>query len=107
MQFYNQTIFLDQFSPVSIYQKIKQIFTDEITFLFESVVNGDDGNFSYIFVGDRERIWHKDNLSYYKNEQGKIKQIDTNPFLFLKEYYNKIDKQLYKQKGYELENLHN
>jgi anthranilate synthase component 1 len=102
MQFYNQTIFLDQFSPVSIYQKIKQIFTDEITFLFESVVNGDDGNFSYIFVGDRERIWHKDNLSYYKNEQGEIKQIDTNPFLFLKEYYNKIDKQLYKQKGYEL-----
>jgi anthranilate synthase component 1 len=53
MSIYNKTIFLDQFSPVSIYMKVKELFSNEITFLFESVVNSDDGNFSYIFIGDR------------------------------------------------------
>ena len=61
MNFYNKTIFLDQFTPVSIYQKVKRIFNKEITFLFESSVNNStDGNFSYIFIGARERVWHKD-----------------------------------------------
>ena len=58
MNFYNKTLFLDQFTPVSVYQKVKELFPKEITFLFESVVNGDDGNFSYIFVFLKE---------YYKN----------------------------------------
>lgn len=102
MTFYDKTIFLDEFTPVSIYQKVKEIFPKEITFLFESVVNSSDGNFSYIFVGDRERVWHKDSKSYYKNEIGDIKEIDKNPFLFLKEYYKNIDQSIYKQKGNEL-----
>ena len=102
MNFYNKTLFLDQFTPVSIYQKVKEIFTSEITFLFESVVNGDDGNFSYIFVGDRERVWHKDGKSFYKNEEGKVQGIDNNPFIFLKEYYKNIDKKFYHTKGKEL-----
>ncbi|MGB5867911.1 MAG: anthranilate synthase component I family protein [Arcobacteraceae bacterium] len=102
MTFYDKTIFLDEFTPVSIYQKVKEIFPNEITFLFESVVNSSDGNFSYIFVGDRERVWHKDSKSYYKNESDDIKEIDKNPFVFLKEYYKNIDQSLYKQKGNEL-----
>ncbi len=102
MNFYNKTLFLDQFTPVSIYQKVKEVFSDEITFLFESVVNSDDGNFSYIFIGDRERVWHKDNKSYYKNEEGTIQEIDKNPFVFLKEYYRNIDKKFYHDKGKEL-----
>lgn len=102
MNFYTKKILLDQFTPVSIYQKVKSLFPKEITFLFESVVNNTDGNFSYIFVGDRERVWHKDSKSFYKNEAGVVKQIDTNPFVFLKEYYKNIDANLYKQKGQEL-----
>ncbi len=102
MTFYDKTIFLDQFTPVSIYQKVKEIFSDEITFLFESVVNSEDGNFSYIFVGDRERVWHKENKSFYKNEENIIQEIDKNPFVFLKDYYKKLDKESYKQKGKEL-----
>ncbi|MEA3513424.1 MAG: anthranilate synthase component I family protein [Campylobacterota bacterium] len=102
MTFYDKTLFLDQFTPVSIYQKVKEIFTNEITFLFESVVNSSDGNFSYIFVGARERVWHKDAQSFYKNEDGIIKQIDKNPFVFLKEYYNNLNKEVYKNKGKEL-----
>jgi anthranilate synthase component 1 len=102
MEFFTKQIFLDQFTPVSIYQKAKEIFPNEITFLFESVVNSDDGNFSYIIIGDRERVWHKDEKSFYKNELGDIEQIDTNPFVFLKNYYKHIDQNRYKQKGQEL-----
>jgi len=103
MNFYNKTIFLDQFTPVSIYQKVKRIFDKEITFLFESSVNNStDGNFSYIFIGARERVWHKDSKSYYKNEEGITSEINKNPFVFLKEYYSKLDKTFYKDKGDEL-----
>jgi len=102
MKFYDKTLFLDQFTPVSIYQKIKTIFKDEITFLFESVLNNSDGNFSYIIVGARERIWHKNGESFYKDEDSKITNIDKNPFVFLKEYYNNIDKNIYKNKGEQL-----
>jgi anthranilate synthase component 1 len=100
--FYNKSLILDQFTPVSIYQKIQNLFKDEITFLFESVLNGNDGNFSYILIGDRERVWHKDQKSFYKNEAGDIQKIDPNPFVFLKEYYNNLDKDIYKQKAQEL-----
>jgi len=103
MNFYSKTMFLDQFTPVSIYQKVKNIFNDEITFLFESSVNNStDGNFSYIFIGARERVWHKKSKSYYKNEEGTIKKINKNPFVSLKEYYANLDKEFYKEKGKEL-----
>ena len=102
MNFYNKTLFLDQFTPVSIYEKVKTIFKDEITFLFESVVNSSDGNFSYIIVGARERVWHKNQQSFYKNEDGKTQEVDKNLFVFLKDYYSKIDKSIYKNKGDEL-----
>jgi len=102
MEFYNKTLFLDEFTPVSIYAKVKKLFSDEVTFLFESVVNSSDGNFSYIIVGARERVWHKDGKSFYKDESSAVKQIEENPFKFLKEYYNNIDKSIYKDKGEEL-----
>lgn len=103
MNFYNKEIFLDQFTPVSIYQKLKRFFNKEITFLFESSVNNStDGNYSYIFIGARERVWHKDGKSFYKDEVGETKEISKNPFIFLKEYYSKLDKEYYKKKGDEL-----
>jgi anthranilate synthase component I len=100
--FYSKTLILDQFTPVSIYQKIQNIFDDEITFLFESVLNSSDGNFSYILIGDRERVWHKDGESFYKDEKKNITKVASNPFDFLKEYYNKLDKDKYKEKAQEL-----
>ena len=100
--FYSKSLILDQFTPVSIYQKIQNLFTDEITFLFESVLNGNDGNFSYIIIGDRERVWHKDGKSFHKDENNNIQEIDSNPFNFLKTYYNNIDKKIYKDKAQEL-----
>jgi len=102
MIFYDKTLFLDEFTPVSIYKKVKELFSNEITFLFESVVNSSDGNFSYIFVGARERVWHKDGKSFYKNENSEVTNVSKNPFLFLKEYYTNLDKKSYKDKGDEL-----
>ena len=100
--FYSKSLILDQFTPVSIYQKIQILFKDEITFLFESVLNGNDGNFSYILIGDRERVWHKDGKSYHKDEIGTITEVNSNPFDFLKKYYNNINKEIYKEKANEL-----
>jgi len=102
MIFYDKTIFLDEFTPVSIYQKVKKLFPSEITFLFESVVNSSDGNFSYIIVGARERVWHKNSKSYYKNEIGEVQDIEKNPFVFLKEYYRNLDQKFYREKSKEL-----
>jgi len=97
-----KTLFLDQFTPVSIYHKIKEIFKNEITFLFESVVNNEMGNYSYIIIGDRERIIHKNGKSFYINEDKEKKEISSNPFIFLKEYYKKIDFKKYKNISQEL-----
>ncbi len=87
---------LDQFTPVSIYEKIKQIYKEDITLLFESVLNGDDGNFSYIAVGYIERVWSHDGESFHKDERQNTTQISSNPFVFLKDYYKKLDKKYYK-----------
>ena len=50
----HKTILFDQLTPVALYGQIKKIFPDEITMLFESVVNTSDGNFSFITIGAQE-----------------------------------------------------
>lgn len=103
MNFYSKTLFLDQFTPVSIYEKVKALYKDELTFLFESSISSNsDGNFSYIIIGDRERIWHKNGETFFKSEDKKVEKVDSNPLLFLKKYYKTFDKELYKQKAKEL-----
>ncbi|MBL3520808.1 chorismate-binding protein [Arcobacter lanthieri] len=103
MNFYSKTLFLDQFTPVSIYEKVKDIYKDDITFLFESTISSsNNGNFSYIIVGARERIWYKDNTCYFLNEDGKTNIVESNPLRFLQKYYKKFDKEFYKNKANEL-----
>ena len=102
MNFYNKELFLDQFTPVSIYEKIKELYQEEITFLFESTINSSDGNYSFIVIGARERVWYKDNKCFHKDENNTIKEVQSNPLEFLKIYYKKFDKELYKQKAREL-----
>ncbi len=102
MQVFSKELFLDQFTPVSIYKKVKEIYKDEITFLFESTINSSDGNYSYIIIGARERVWHEDSKTYFKNENNEIKEVDSNPLKFLKEYYKQFDKEFYKEKSLEL-----
>lgn len=102
MQFYSKELFLDQFTPVSIYEKVKNLYKNEVTFLFESTINSSDGNYSFIAIGDRERVWYKDNTCFHKNEAGEIKEVESNPLRFLQNYYKKFDKDFYKEKAREL-----
>ncbi|MFV0564084.1 anthranilate synthase component I family protein [Malaciobacter mytili] len=101
MNFFSKELFLDQFTPVSIYEKVKNLYKDEITFLFESTINSSDGNYSYIIIGARERVWYKDNKSFYKNEAGEVTEVDSNPLKFLQKYYKNFDKVVYKNKSRE------
>lgn len=102
MQFFSKELFLDQFTPVSIYEKVKKLYKNEITFLFESTINSAEGNYSYIIIGDRERVWYEDGTCYYKNEKKEITKVESNPLKFLQKYYKTIDKEFYKQKSEEL-----
>ncbi len=103
MIFYNKTLFLDQFTPVSIYEKVKALYPKELSFLFESTISsGNDGNFSYIIIGARERIWYKNSECFFQNESGDIRKVDNNPLLFLKKYYKKFDTEIYKNIAKEL-----
>ncbi len=102
MQFYSKELFLDQFTPVSIYEKVKNLYKNEITFLFESTINSSDGNYSFIVIGDRERVWYKNNTCFHKNEAGNIKEVESNPLKFLQKYYKQFDKKFYKEKAKEL-----
>ena len=94
---YHKKILLDQFAPIAQYDKLGAMFEKEEKFLFESAVTNERGNYSYIIIGSREKIWHENNKSYYQDEDNYTKEIESNPLIFLKEYYNKIDQDKYKQ----------
>ncbi|MDD3774523.1 MAG: anthranilate synthase component I family protein [Sulfurovaceae bacterium] len=90
-----KTILFDQLTPVALYEELKTIFPNEVTMLFESVVNNSEGNFSFIAIGAKERLTYKDGKTSYVNNNGIAKHIDEDPFAFLKAYYSSIDKKHY------------
>ncbi|SFZ98461.1 Anthranilate synthase, aminase component [hydrothermal vent metagenome] len=96
-----KTILFDQLSPVALYGKIKEVFPDEITMLFESMVNTSDGNFSFIAIGAKERLSYKDKTTRHIGTDGKEQILKEDPFSFLKTYYQNVDKDFYKQKALE------
>ena len=102
MKIFNKTLFLDQFTPVSIYSKIKKLYKEEITFLYESTVNSSDGNYSYIIIGARERVWNQNSVTYFRNEENKVIEVDSNPLDFLRKYYKNFDQSFYKKASKEL-----
>lgn len=93
----HKTVLFDQLTPVALYSKLKESFRNDITMLFESVVNTNDGNFSFITIGALERVSYKNNTTYFNDNK-----IDKTPFDFLKEYYSKIDKEEHIKKSLEL-----
>ena len=98
----HKTILFDQLTPVALYGEIKKIFPNEVTMLFESVVNTSDGNFSFITIGAQERLTYKDKTTTYTDKNGESKVLSENPFSFLKTYYHSLDKALYRQKAAEV-----
>ncbi len=98
----HKTILFDQLTPVALYGKIKELFPNEITMLFESMVNTSDGNFSFIVIGAQERLSYKNKITHYTDREGKESTLEEDPFSFLKSYYAHIDKQQYKEKAQEV-----
>ncbi len=92
---------LDQFAPIAVYNKLKETFAKEVTFLFESA-DSSEGNYSFIIIGARERLIYKDKATQYHNEKGEIEIFHSSPFTFLKKYYNNIDTKSYKKSVKEL-----
>ncbi|MCB4745748.1 MAG: anthranilate synthase component I family protein [Sulfurovum sp.] len=98
----HKTILFDQLTPVALYGEIKRLFPNEITMLFESAVNTDDGNFSFITIGTKERITYKNKITTYQSEDGHKHTLKEDPFSFMKNYYAAIDQEAYKVKTQEL-----
>ncbi|GAB6044705.1 anthranilate synthase component I [Caminibacter profundus] len=92
---------VDEFSVIAIYNQVKSLFRGERLFLLESVINNNDGNYSFIFVGEKERVVYKDKKTEYFDGK-KEEVIKANPFSFFKEYYSKIDKNKFKRLAKEL-----
>ena len=80
---------VDEFSPIAVYNIVNSFFKDRI-FLFESVINNSDGNYSFIFVGEKESLNYKNyTLEYFNGKESRL--LNQDPFTFLKKYYKKID----------------
>ncbi len=85
---------LDFFAPIAVYSKMRSLYNNEITYLFESA-NQSEGNYSFICIGARERLQYKDEQTLYTKEN-QTQTLEQSPFEFLKEYYKNIDTQPYK-----------
>jgi len=90
-----QHFMLDQFAPIAVYEKLKERFRNEVSFLFESA-GGSEGNYSIITIGARERLQYKENLTTYTDANGSLQLLSISPFEFLKNYYKNVDTQKYK-----------
>ena len=93
--FHHTQFMLDQFAPIALYQKLKNAFKDEITFLFESAGNSGANN-SIVLIGARERLQYREGETRYTDADGKTEVSDISPFTFLKNYYAKVDSTPYK-----------
>ena len=91
----------DELSVIAIYNKIKTIFANERIFLFESVINNSDGNYSFIVIGEKERVKYQNDKTYYFNGE-KEEILDIDVFKFLKNYYKNIDYEYYNKKSKEI-----
>ncbi len=98
---YSKEFTQDLLTPIAVYAKIKALYKDEISFLFESAGQS-DGNYSFIVIGARQRLQYKNSKTIYTDSNNIKNIIDQSPFEFLKAYYNKIDTSIYKKATSEL-----
>ncbi len=98
----SRKILFDQLTPITIYAKLQAYFKGELCFLLESAIHNNDGNFSFFFIGARERVIHQHAKSTHIDEKGVAHSLGTSPFPFLKERYATVDQELYKTYSKEL-----
>jgi anthranilate synthase component 1 len=93
---YSKQFFQDQLAPIAVYAKLKALFKNEISYLFESA-DQSEGNYSFICIGARERLQYIDSQTIY-TDSDEVKHVkDESPFTFLKNYYKDIDRSIYKK----------
>ena len=95
----SRKLLFDQLTPITIFAKLQKYFEGELSFLFESAINNSEGNFSFLFIGARERIIHQHDKSIHIDEEGNTYDIGENPFKFLKQRYALGDQTRYKEIG--------
>ncbi|MDR0747588.1 MAG: anthranilate synthase component I family protein [Helicobacteraceae bacterium] len=100
--FPHRTVLFDTITPIALYSRLRSFFAGDRLLLFESGVNNLEGNFSYLFVGCEERIWHEDGRSFYQNG-GRTEELGENPLTFLKKRFKKHDERLYRDMAIRLE----
>lgn len=93
---YSKQFTLDQLAPIAVYAKLKAIFKNEITYLFESAGQS-DGNYSFICIGARKRLQYINDETIYTDSNGTKSTKEENPFTFLKEHYKTVDTAKYKK----------
>ncbi|MDH5465500.1 MAG: anthranilate synthase component I family protein [Thiovulaceae bacterium] len=98
---YSKQFLLDQFSPIAIYDHLKNHFNENTSFLFESATSC-EGNYSFISIGTLEHLQYKDGSTTYQDESGHSKTLEIDPFSFLKDYYSDVNKQYFASQAQEL-----
>jgi anthranilate synthase component 1 len=98
----SRKILFDQLTPITAFAKLQRHFEGELCFLFESAINNNDGNFSFLFIGARERVVHQDGKSVHIDEEGVSHDLGKEPFSFLKQRYASLDKEMYQTYAKEL-----
>jgi len=98
---YSKKFKQDLLAPIAVYAKLKALYKDEISYLFESAGQS-DGNYSFICIGARERLQYINETTIHTDTSGTKHTINKNPFNFLKEYYKNIDTAMYKKATSEL-----
>ncbi len=98
----SRKILFDQLTPITIFAKLQRYFEGELCFLFESAINNNDGNFSFLFIGARERVIHQNGQSVHIDENATTHSLGNEPFSFLKQRYASIDKARYQTYTKEL-----
>lgn len=93
---------LDQFAPISIYEKLKELFPNEISFLLESAGNS-NGNYTIIAMGARERLTYSQGVAHYTDSKATRCVIPESPFDFLKRYYRTCDREYFRTQTKELD----
>jgi len=92
-----RTYLFDQLTPVALYGEIKRLYPQEITMLFESVVTTEEGNFSFIVIGAKERLIYRDNVTTHIDTRGEQHTLEEDPFSFLQRYYRALDPLPYRE----------
>jgi anthranilate synthase component 1 len=92
---------LDQFAPIAVYEKLRKLFIDEISFLLESAGNS-NGNYTIIALGARERLRYAEGITNHTNSSNENITSSESPFEFLKQYYRAINIDYYRSKAKEL-----